>query len=302
MQHYLISGGSGFIGKSLCTLLLHEGHKVSILSTQPNYQAFHKDIQVLEWDTEKKIIHGDLSKENYHVINLAGAGVAEQRWTNERKQLILQSRKDALDTLFLAQQQDKLRIAHLTSASAIGFYGLQLGLCDEKTAGDDSFLSQVCQQWEESALQFQSLQIPVAIVRVGIVLGNEGGAFKEFIKPLRFGIAGIPGHGKQFYSWIHLQDISQLFYFVSHQQITGIYNGVAPHPVSLNRIFDEILTHKKSVLTKIHAPAWMMKMLLGEMSVEILKSTEVSSRKIQEAGFQYKFKEIQEAIEDLMSE
>lgn len=299
MDHYLISGGSGFIGKSLCHLLLQQGHHVSILSTKPNYQAFHPNIQVIGWDTQNKSIHENLADQSYHVINLAGAGVADKRWTAKRKREILQSRQDALDTLFLAQQQGKLRMSHLTSASAIGYYGLQTGLCDELTAGDESFLSEVCQQWEQSASRFQSLQIPMAIVRVGIVLGKEGGAFKEFIKPMKFGIAGIPGHGKQLYSWIHVHDITALFYFVSQHQLHGVYNGVAPRPVSLNRLFDEIVKHKKGVFAKIHAPAWIINMALGGMSIEILKSTEVSSNKIQQAGFQFKFKEIQEAIRDL---
>lgn len=300
MDHYLIAGGSGFIGKTLCKLLLQEGHHVSILSTQPNYQVFHPEIKVIGWDTQKKIIHENLADQSYHVINLAGAGVADKRWTIIRKREILQSRQDALDTLFLAQQRGNLRMTHLTSASAIGYYGLQTGLCTENSAGDGSFLSVVCQEWEQNAFHFQSMNIPVAIVRVGIVLGKEGGAFKEFIKPLKFGIAGIPGNGKQLYSWIHLHDIAQLFYFLSQHNLRGLYNGVSPQPISLNRLFKEILKHKKIVFAKIHAPAWMMKILLGEMSVEILKSTEVSSSKIQKAGFEFKFNEIQEAIRDLI--
>jgi uncharacterized protein (TIGR01777 family) len=302
MGKYIIAGGTGFIGTHLTALLRKEGHEVYVLTTQKSRLSFtEKGHQFVYWQPKERYIDEAFSLSECKLINLAGAGVAEQRWTAARKKEILDSRIDCLDTLYLAVEKKQLQVQHLVSSSAIGYYGEGYKLFAEDDLGDDSFLSSVCRKWEEAAWQFARHHIPVAVIRTGIVLGKEGGALKEFLKPLRFGVAGIPSDGHQIYSWIHVEDISRIFYYLSSKNKEGIFNGVAPHPASVNTIFAALIRHIHPFFMKVHAPDISLKLLLGEMSIEVLKSTNVSSEKILQDGFRFLYEEIDPCIDALMT-
>ncbi|MBL7766181.1 MAG: TIGR01777 family oxidoreductase [Chitinophagaceae bacterium] len=299
MAHYILSGGSGFIGKHLSRLLLSEGHQVVVLSTREQ-QSHTEGLQYVRWDTQAGIIHGQFLESDYHIINLAGAGVAEQRWTAARKEEIIQSRAKSLQTLYQAIASGQIKSSHLVSASAIGFYS-EIGILHtEEEQGDRSFLSTTCQLWEAEAHRFEALQVKVAIARIGIVLGKEGGAMAAFLKTVRFGVAGIPSDGRQIYSWIHVQDMARMLYYLSVQKAEGTYNAVAPYPVSINTLFDSMLQYHPGFVVKMHVPSFAIEMMLGEMAVEVLKSSEVSAGKIMEAGFEFKFPVIDACMKDLM--
>lgn len=300
MSNYLIAGGTGFIGKPLCQLLLSQGHKVTILTTQRQKLSQDNLIQYVYWNTQQHKIEMEACDTSFRVINLAGAGIADKRWTASRKKELLQSRLDPLNTLLIAVKQQRFHIEHLVSASAIGYYGNQTQLCTEVTPSDDSFLSQICQAWEEATLPFEELQIPVAIVRFGIVLGNDRGAFKELMAPLHYKLAAIPGSGKQIYSWIHLEDVCRILYELGHQYKTGVFNAVAPHPATMDNLIDEMRHYQPSWL-RLHVPEFLLKLILGEMAIEVTKSTQVSSRKIEDMGFNFHFTTLQEAVKNLLS-
>lgn len=301
MGKYIIAGGSGFIGKHLSALLLGEGHEVVILTTQKNrVNTSDNKRRFVYWNPKETYIDEAFSMSECKLINLSGAGVAEKRWTPARKREIVESRTDSLNTLYQAARKKQIQPVHLVSSSAIGFYGEGLARFSEEDHGDESFLSSTCRKWEDAARQFAALEIPVAVIRTGIVLGKEGGALKEFLKPLRFGIAGIPSDGNQLYSWIHVDDISRLYLYLSTHHKEGVFNGVAPHPVSVNTIFTSLIRHTHPFFFNVHAPDFFLKLLLGEMAVEVLKSTNVSSQKIQDDGFLFLYDNIDPCIDALM--
>ena len=242
----------------------------------------------------------DFLLEEVILVNLAGAGVADKRWDAKRKREILESRIQSIQTLYNAIERKQIQVRYFISASAIGYYGETIEPCDERSAGDESFLSKTCQLWEAAAFKMQELSIPVAIVRVGIVLGKQSGAFQELAKPLQFGIAAIPSDGKQVYSWIHIDDIAGIFYFLSKHKITGIFNGVAPKPATVNTLFDAMKRFATRYFITMHIPSFVIKMIVGEMAVEVLKSCIVRSDKIQQQGFAFTFPSTEEAIQNIM--
>lgn len=300
MADFVLAGGSGFVGKNLTQRLLQEGHRVYILSTQRRSSTL-RNVTYVHWDTEAGVMDSSFQLAECHLINLAGAGVADKRWTSARKAELLSSRINSLNTLYYAIQRGQLQTDHLVSASAIGYYGNHTGLCNEETAGDDSFLSLICREWEAAALRFSELNMSVGLVRIGIVLGKEGGALKEFLKPLRFGVAGIPSDGEQVYSWIHENDLVRALYFLSENKKPGIFNVVAPNPCTVNHLFDRILAYHRGAAVKIHAPSWALKLMLGEMSVEVLKSARVSSERLEKSGFTFHYPDADTCMKQLLS-
>lgn len=300
---YVIAGGSGFVGRDLSRLLQENGHAVYVLTTQQRKageSAGQSGIRYIHWDPSRDFLDTQSLPSSCKLINLAGAGVADKRWTAARKREIMESRVQSLQTLYRAVESGQLKATHLVSVSAIGYYGGQEGLCVEETAGDASFLSSTTQQWEAAATQFEQLGLPVARARIGIVLGKEGGAMREFLKTLSLGIAAIPSHGKQIYSWIHIKDLCRILYFLSEKKEQGVFNAVAPEPVSMNALFEAMIKHTHPFFFRIHVPDAFLKIVLGEMAIEITKSTLVSARKILDHGFQFKYPTIGECMDDLM--
>lgn len=299
MGKYILAGGSGFIGSRITTMLLEDGHEVYILSTKKRVSN-KKNCQYIKWNPAEGSVDESVKIGECILINLAGAGVADKRWTNARKFEIVNSRTDSITMLCKMMEKKIIEPIHVVSTSAIGFYGEKNVECNEKTVGDDSFLSTTCLQWEEAANKFLNYCNSLSIVRVGIVLGNEGGALKELIKSYQFGLAAIPGNGKQIYSWIHLDDICRLYYFLADNKINGTYNGVAPYYTSVNDMFGSINKFKKKII-QMHIPDAALKLLLGEMSIEVLKSCKVNSSKIVNAGFEFQFPTMESAMKNLLS-
>lgn len=187
--------------------------------------------------------------------------------------------------------------------SAIGWYGPDRGnIFTEKDPVYNDFLGNTCKAWEESIAPVSSLDRRLVILRTGIVLSKEGGAFAEFVKPLRFGIAPVLGSGKQMISWIHVHDLCRMIeWAVEKEHIKGVYNAVAPNPVSNKGLMLTLARIiRRGVYLPVRVPAFVLKMMLGEMSIEVLKSTTASSKKIEETGFQYIFKSPEKAAENLV--
>lgn len=304
MKTVLITGGTGLVGTRLTQLLVAKNYNVIILS-RSNKISSHPQISYAIWNVEKGMIDENALIKADYIIHLAGAGVAEKRWTEKRKQEIIDSRTKSSALHVNALKKNNHSIKTVVSASAIGWYGADKGneaFTEENTNATD-FLGTTCKLWEESIEPVQQLNIRLVKLRVGIVLSTNGGAMKEFLKPIKLGIAGILSSGKQMISWIHIDDLCNQFIFaLEHEQMNGSYNAVAPNPVNNKTL---TLTIAKMLKGKFfipfYIPAFLLKIILGEMSIEILKSTTCSCKKIQIAGFNFQYKNIEEAVKNLLN-
>ncbi len=305
MPTVTITGGTGLIGKALSAILVRKGYEVIILTRNPPVNNPQPNISFAKWDINKgEIDAGAIAKSDY-IIHLAGAGVAEKRWTDKRKTEIKESRTKSGALIVKALRETDNKVQAVISSSAIGWYGadteasLKNGFTEDFTSSGD-FLGETCKLWEESIKPVEALGKRLVILRTGIVLSNDGGALAEFIKPLKFGTATILGGGTQITSWIHIEDICRMYLYALEHNISGIFNSVAPHPVT-NKTLTLALAKavKGSHFIPIHVPAFVLKIMLGEMSVEILKSANVSAAKFQQTGFQFTYPTIDAALAEL---
>lgn len=300
MSHYLISGGTGMLGKKISTLLLSHGHKVSILTTQKNKYQNTQDINYYYWNPSQQHIEIEHLSEKVICINLAGASVADKRWTKNRKKEILESRVNALKTLLLYHSKNIIQIEYLLSASAIGYYNSQNILHHEESENGKDFLAAVCKQWETAALQFAKINVPLSIPRIGVVWDKYGGAFPKLLHSVLVRIAPLPGNGKGILSWIHIDDLCAMVYFLCQNKMTGVWNAVAPMPINYCTFYNEIEKTINKKLLKVNVPMWILKMIMGEMAQAITASKNVSADKIIQSGFTFQYQNSLSAIKDLI--
>ena len=284
------------------------------MSRQVEKQSAIDNLSYANWNVEEQTIDITAVAKADFIIHLAGAGVADKRWTEKRKQEIVDSRVNSSKLIIETLKKIPNKVKAVVSASAIGWYGPDhpnssplggegdnLRKFEESDLPAKDFLGQTCKQWEESIEPVTQSGIRLIKLRTGIVLSKEGGALKEFIRPLKFGIAAILGNGKQIISWIHIDDLVRMYMAaIENEKMSGVYNAVAPGPVSNKELALQLAKSRKKFSIPIHVPSFMLKIILGEMSVEVLKSVTVSSHKIQKAGFQFKFSTIKEALADIL--
>jgi uncharacterized protein (TIGR01777 family) len=303
MRTILITGGTGLIGKALTKALLQKNYKVIILTRKMNHSR-GPGVEYALWDVEKKQIDKAALAKADAIIHLAGAGVVEKKWTDAYKKEILDSRVKSSGLIIDTLREMIHKVKVMVSASAIGYYGedkISGHFFTEEDKADDSFLGEVCRLWEQSTDSAQALGIRVAKLRTGIVLSNEGGAYREFKAPLKAGIASILGSGKQVVSWIHMEDLCRQYIFaLEHDEITGACNAVAPHPVSNKELIITIANEVKGKFyLPVHVPGFVLKIMMGKRSVEILKSATVSADKIKKAGFTFLYPALEAAVKAL---
>jgi uncharacterized protein (TIGR01777 family) len=303
-KNIMISGGTGLVGKELTALLLEMGYQVVILTRKKDMKSSNPKIRYAHWDIEKNKMDDDAMFDIDAVIHLAGAGVVEKRWSEKYKKEIADSRTKSSSILMDALSKGNHRVKTFISTSAIGWYGPDkpniVPFLEEAPSNND-FLGTTCKAWEESVKPCLNMGIRLCIVRTGIVLSNKGGALKEFIKPIKMGMAAILGNGEQMISWIHIKDLCRLYvHLLEKENLSGVFNGVAPSPVS-NKTLTISLAKKirKSFFIPIHVPSFVLKWVMGESSIEVLKSTTVSSEKIHSTGFQFLFPTITPALNEL---
>lgn len=306
MQTVLITGGTGLIGKALTTMLIQKGYNVIVL-TREERKSDNPKLSFAVWDVDKQVIDKDAVAAADFIIHLAGAGVAEKRWSKKRKTEILESRtkSGALLVKTLGEQPHKVKA--FISASAIGWYGpdnsktLQDGFKEDAPAYDD-FLGQTCAQWEASTQPLKDKGMRTAYLRTGIVLSNEGGAFKEFKNPLKFGVAAILAGGKQVISWIHIEDMCRMYMYAIENNIQGVFNAVAPKPVTNKELTLQLAKAEKGkAYIAVHVPSFVLKIMLGEMSIEVLKSCTVNADKIRNTGFRFLYPSLDAALHGLVN-
>lgn len=304
MATVLITGGTGLIGKALTKELLAKGYEVIVLTRKIEVGQKQPGLSYAQWDLEKQTIDEKAIQKADYIIHLAGANVAGGRWTEKRKKEILDSRTKSSGLIVKALSEIQNGVKAVISASAIGFYGADPTIPNPKPftetdPADNSFLGKTCQAWENSIDPVVSLGKRLVKLRTGIVLSNEGGAYAEFKKPLSFGVASVLGSGKQIISWIHIHDITGLYIFaIENEQINGVYNAVAPAPVSNQKLI-EVMAEEKKIAIPMKVPTFALKLALGEMSVEVLKSATVSSKKIEAAGYMFMFPSVGAAVGNL---
>ncbi|WP_253275704.1 TIGR01777 family oxidoreductase [Persicobacter sp. CCB-QB2] len=298
----LITGGTGLVGSSLSQYFLKKGWKVHHLSRR--VEGLVNGIHSFLWDLESDYLDPRALDGVDYIIHLAGAGVADQRWTQAQKQLILTSRLKSSRLLRLALQKQKHQVKALVSASAIGIYGnVPEGIVTEKGPYANDFLADVVKQWEDEVDKIQENQLVIRLVklRIGIVLSENGGALEKMLLPVKFGLGSPLGSGKQMMSWIHVKDLVSMFAFaINHEDMNGVYNAVAPGPVSNEEFTRQLAAVKGRPLWLPAVPAPVLKMALGEMSEILLGGAQVSSEKIMNAGFVFKYPELKTALQHLL--
>jgi len=303
METVLITGGTGMIGQALRSELLKRGYRVIILTRDKSKQKSNNaNLVYADWDIERMMIDKDAVAAADHIIHLAGAGVAEKRWTSKRKQEIVASRVKSGELLVKALKEQTNKVKTVISISGIGWYGADSGgnIFTEKDPPANDFLGNTCVQWEKAIAPVETIGKRLVILRTGIVLDNNGGAIKEFKKPLQFGIASVLGSGKQIVSWIHIDDLINLFvYSLENATVHGVYNAVASRPVSNKELILQLAKARNKFYIPMPVPAFVLKIVLGEMSIEVLKSATVSSKKIEETGFSFQYSTIESAIRKL---
>lgn len=296
----LITGATGLIGNELVSLLLQNGVNIHYVTTsnkkivnELNYKGFY-------WNPEQGIINENCLMGVDAIIHLAGATISK-RWIKSYKQEIIESRLLSSAVLFKALKNHPNQVKQIVSASGTAIYpNNDTVIYDENSQEiDNSFLANVVFKWEESVDKFKSLGLKVCKLRTGIVLSNKGGALIEMAKPIKMGLGSPFGNGKQIQSWIHIHDIAALYFFAISNDLEGVYNAVAPNPVSNDKLTTAIATVLKKPLFMPNIPKFMMKLLLGEMHELLFENRNLSAQKIIDKGFVFKNKTIEKAIKNI---
>jgi uncharacterized protein (TIGR01777 family) len=301
MATVLIAGGTGLIGTALTKALVQKNYEVIILSRSKK-SVSEKNISYSVWEINSQTIDEEAVKKADFIIHVAGANVGEKRWTKNRKKEIVDSRIKSSELLVKSLQKVPNKIRAVISSSAIGYYGPDAQVPNprpfiETDSPFNDFLAQTVKEWETAMQPIKELGKRLVFFRTGIVLSNEEGAYTKFKEPLKFGLNLILGNGQQMISWIHIDDLVGLYVeAIENENWNGAYNAVAPNPVSNQQLMKEMAKRAKGFHMTARVPSPVLKIVLGEMSIEVLKSTTVSAEKVQKAGFKFLFPTIQEAV------
>jgi len=295
MKNILITGGSGLIGKRITQLLEQRGFEVAWLSRS------HQGQKSFLWDVDKKQLDQESIEWADGIIHLAGAGVADKRWTDSRKREILDSRTHSTQLLYEGIAKAVAKPDVFISASAVGYYGFNTGtaLVDETSKPGNDFLAQVVVAWENEVKKIEELHLRTVLLRIGIVLDAAGGALGEMLKPP---VAAPLGSGDQWMSWIHIEDLAKLFVFaVEKTTLQGVYNAVGPNPATNYQLTKVAAKAKGKPFVGIGVPGFGLKLILGEMAAMVLGGNRVSAQKIQKSGFEFEYPELEGAVKEIFS-
>lgn len=299
MTTILVTGGAGLIGKHLCNLLKEKGYQVLVLSRTKT-----EDPTTFYWNVDENYVDKQAIIKAHYIIHLAGAGIADKRWTKTRKKLLIDSRVESANLLFNSVKKLNPKLKGFISASGIGYYGATTSnkIYTENSTEENDFISTICKLWEKASLRFNFINIRTVIFRTGVVLSNEGGALPKLSKPIKFGLGAALGSGKQFIPWIHIDDLCNMYIEAfENNEINGVYNAVAPEHITNKTLTKTIAETLKKPIWLPNIPPFIFKMIFGKMAIILLEGSRVSSKKIIATKFQFKFPKLREAIEDLIN-
>lgn len=296
-QHLLLTGGSGLLGNELTRALLEKGYTVSHLSRKPGKIP---GVKTFLWDIHKGTIDEHCIQGVDIIIHLAGAGIADERWTDQRKKELIESRTMSVKLIYDLLKGKSHQVKRIVSASATGYYsdrGDEL-LTEASTPAHD-FLGECCIAWEKAVDEGTGLGLDVLKFRTGVVLTDEGGALPKLATPVKLGVGSPLGNGRQWIPWIHHTDVTAMYLHGITHNLTGVYNMVAPNPVTNMQLTKAVAKQLKKPLWAPRVPAFLLKLLLGEMATVVLGSTRVSAGKIEQAAFVFKYPDIELALKEI---
>ncbi len=295
----VIAGGSGLIGSALSSVLVAEGHQVRVLSRNPErVGGLPEAVQIAQWDGESTDALGPLLDGVDAVVQLAGAGIGDSRWSEERKRLIRESRVRSSRAVAEALSVPGApRI--LVQGSAVGYYGARGDeKLDESAAPGDDFLARTCVAWEAASASVEAVGVRRATARTGLVLARDGGALPRMALPFKLFAGGPAGRGSQWLPWIHIDDEVAALRFLLENDASGPFNLTAPNPVT-NRVFSRALGSALRRPSFVPAPAFALRLALGEMSTLVLDGQRAVPERLSELGFSFRFSEAEAALRDL---
>ena len=297
----LITGATGLIGQEIVKLCHEKDIKVNYLTTSKSKIVQEENYKGFYWNPKAKEIDADCFKGVDAIVHLAGATVSK-RWTPSYKKEILSSRTETTALLVNTLRELSHTVKQVVSASAIGIYPDSLINYYDESHNEisSSFLGQVVSVWEQASDEFSKLNITVSKIRIGLVLSNKGGALMEIVKPIKFGLGAAFGNGKQWQSWIHIHDLANLFLYVLQNNLRGVYDAVAPNPISNSELTKTAASVLHKPLFMPNIPKFFMKLVLGEMHILLFESQRVSSKKIADEGFLFKFNYLEPALNNLL--
>jgi len=300
METVLIAGGSGTIGKYLSQKLIENGFKV-IWLTRSNKSI--NGITTYLWDVKNKILDEKAINSADYIINIAGENIGEKKWSSKRKKEIIESRVESNNLLFKKVTEQNKKIKAFISASAVGFYGMTTSdkIYVENDLPANDFLGLVCNNWENSCNSFEKIGIRTVKIRTGVVLNSGEGALSKMMLPIKIFVGSALGTGNQFIPWIHIEDLCNIYLkAVTDENMNGVYNAVAPEHIS-NKEFTQILAGmlKKPIILP-NLPAFVLKIILGEMAKIVLEGSRISSKKIENLGFHFKYPTLNSALKQII--
>jgi uncharacterized protein len=300
MKKILIAGGTGLIGKHLSQMLKNRGYEVAHLSRRANPNA---EFPAYAWQPETGVFDKKAFDEADAVINLAGAGIADKLWSKKRKQDIIDSRASGNHLIAKYLRSEKHKIQAYVSASAIGFYDNRGDeMMTETAVAGSGFLAESTVAWEQAIGEVAATSVRTVTLRIGVVLTPEGGALQKMLIPFMFRMGVYFGNGRQWVSWIHRDDLCHIFIWaLENPTISGTFNAVAPTPISNFDLTKAISTAKGGGYLMLPTPSFVLRLGMGEMADVVLGSTRVSSQKIENQGFVFRFPDALSALKDLFS-
>lgn len=297
METILITGGTGLIGKHLSNLLRTKGYNITILSRsnsdKPNSYF---------WDIEKGFIEQKAIEQADYIIHLAGAGIADERWTKKRKKELIKSRVNSTKLLYKNVLKLNPNLKGFIAASGVGYYGTITSekIVTENDAVGTGFLASVCKLWEKESMMFDAINIRTVILRTGIVLSKKGGALEKMSKPVQLGIGAVLGSGQQYVPWIYISDVCEMYLSaIKNPELHGIYNAVAPEHITNSELIHNIALSLNKKIRFPNIPSLVLKIIFGEMAIILLEGTRVSSNKITATAFHFKYPSIKKALQEI---
>lgn len=297
-MNILITGGSGLLGRQLTRALLGKGYTVSHLSRKPGNNP---QVKTYVWDVHKGIIDKHCIDGIDTIVHLAGAGIADKRWTESRKKELINSRTESIRLIYNLLKKKEHQVTSVISASGIGYYSNRGDeLMTETSPPLNDFISRCCIEWENAVDEGGQLGLRTLKFRTGVVLDKDGGALPQLTRPVKLYVGSPIGNGKQWIPWIHWFDVLNMYLFgIENKELSGVYNMAAPNPVTNKQLTQAIAKQLHKPLWAPNVPAFLLKLMLGEMSTIVLSGTKVSSQKIQDAGFIFKFTEVATALNEI---